>query len=77
MICELSLGNGLILVGQEGFNVIQESLQLIQICNRQLANINPPFEMFFVLICPAKSYSPPNRIDVFVFMFPYPFSTIL
>lgn len=28
---------------------------------RQLANVNPPFDMFLFLICPAKSYNPPNR----------------
>ena len=27
----------------------------------QLANVNPPFEIFFVRICPAKSYNPPKR----------------
>ena len=26
----------------------------------QFAKVNPPFEMFFVRICPAKSYSPPK-----------------
>ena len=25
------------------------------------ANLNPPFEIFFCRICPAKSYNPPNK----------------
>lgn len=28
---------------------------------RQLANVNPPFEIFLLRIYPANSYKPPNR----------------
>lgn len=27
----------------------------------QLADVKPPLDMFFVRICPAKSYNPPKR----------------